>query len=347
MSEERNSPAPNQKNKTRRWRPSKKQILWAVGLGIALIVAILVRNRLGFVPLVLVLLFILIRIGYRYEWTGFGGTSRPKDDKREIKPPKTLWDWMQLLFVPAMLAILAAGLAWWQTSSERAMQAREEARQEAIRAEEAAVQSYLDQMTALLLDLDLRTSQKDSEVRTIAQARTMAVLRVVGPDNRRTLLLFLYDAGLINKEGTIISLDGADLVEAHLSNANLSDAELSGTDLSDAELRDANLSFAILNNANLSGADLSDANLEGVSMSFAKLSNADLEGAFLARAFLGGTDLSNADLSGAAFYGADLGGANLRDAEGVTNEELHQQALSLVDAIMPNGQKYEDWLKDK
>jgi flagellar biosynthesis/type III secretory pathway protein FliH len=46
---------------------------------------------------------------------------------------------MQLLFVPAMLAILAAGLGWWQTCSERAMQAREEARQEVIRAEEAAV----------------------------------------------------------------------------------------------------------------------------------------------------------------------------------------------------------------
>jgi hypothetical protein len=44
---------------------------------------------------------------------------------------------------------------------------------------------------------------------------------------------------------------------------------------------------------------------------------------------------------------ADLRGANLFSAEGITNEELEQQAASLEGATMPDGQKYEDWLKDK
>jgi hypothetical protein len=86
MSEERNSPARNQKNKTRRWRPSKKQILWTVGLGIACIASILIALVVaieadilfGYLPIALVQLFILIRIGYRYEWTGFGARSRPQ-----------------------------------------------------------------------------------------------------------------------------------------------------------------------------------------------------------------------------------------------------------------------------
>src|SRR3712207_7773815 len=39
--------------------------------------------------------------------------------------------------------------------------------------------------------------------------------------------------------------------------------------------------------------------------------------------------------------------ANLGGADGITNEELEQQALSLEGADMPNGQKYEDWLKSK
>jgi hypothetical protein len=39
--------------------------------------------------------------------------------------------------------------------------------------------------------------------------------------------------------------------------------------------------------------------------------------------------------------------ANLRNAEGLTGEELEQQAASLEGAIMPNGQKYEEWLKSR
>ena len=41
-----------------------------------------------------------------------------------------------------------------------------------------------------------------------------------------------------------------------------------------------------------------------------------------------------------------LGRAELLWATGWTAEQL-EQAKSLKDAYMPNGQKYEDWLKDK
>jgi uncharacterized protein YjbI with pentapeptide repeats len=57
---------------------------------------------------------------------------------------------------------------------------------------------------------------------------------------------------------------------------------------------------------------------------------------------LQGASLDQADLSG-----ADLKYATLEDAKGVTNEQLKQQAESLEGATMPNGQKYEDWLKSK
>jgi uncharacterized protein YjbI with pentapeptide repeats len=50
--------------------------------------------------------------------------------------------------------------------------------------------------------------------------------------------------------------------------------------------------------------------------------------------------LNWADLSG-----VEMSGADLRGARGVTNEQLEQQAASLEGATMPNGQKYEDWLK--
>jgi len=52
--------------------------------------------------------------------------------------------------------------------------------------------------------------------------------------------------------------------------------------------------------------------------------------------------LRGADLSGADLSGADLGGF----ARGVANE-LEQEAETLEGATMPNGQKYEDWFKDR
>jgi uncharacterized protein YjbI with pentapeptide repeats len=82
---------------------------------------------------------------------------------------------------------------------------------------------------------------------------------------------------------------------------------------------------------------LKGANLTGAVMPFAYLSGANLRGADL-----GGIILSDADLRD-----ADLSGANLRGAEGFTNEEIEQEASSLEGATMPNGQKYEDWLKDR
>jgi uncharacterized protein YjbI with pentapeptide repeats len=74
----------------------------------------------------------------------------------------------------------------------------------------------------------------------------------------------------------------------------------------------------------------------------ASLRNADLWDANLS-----GADLSNADLIRANLRNAKLSNAYLGGAEGIKNEELEQQAKSLEGATMPNGQKYEEWLKSR
>jgi uncharacterized protein YjbI with pentapeptide repeats len=56
---------------------------------------------------------------------------------------------------------------------------------------------------------------------------------------------------------------------------------------------------------------------------------------------LSGTHLSFADL-----HDADLRKANLRGAQSLTDEKI-AAARSLEGATMPNGQKYEDWIKSK
>jgi len=86
------------------------------------------------------------------------------------------------------------------------------------------------------------------------------------------------------------------------------------------------------------------------------LRGADLRDAYLRKANLIGANLREAYLSGAELYGTNLSRAILGEAKGITNEKLEQQTNFLKGAIetsflegatMPNGQKYEDWLKDK
>ncbi len=234
------------------------------------------RVILAIIALIIVL-SILIWIGYKLVWTGFSN--------------KTLWDWMQLLIIPA---ILAGGAYWLNESARHREQAVTEQRAETERniaadnRQEAALQTYLDRMAELFLDKKLRKSEENSEVRAVARARTLTVLQRLDKDRKGALLRFLHETDLINKDKTVINLSGADLTEANLTETNLSGANLIGADLRwanlikanliGADLRWANLIKANLIGAELIGADLYGANLIGADLSRAKYTknNADL-----------------------------------------------------------------------
>ena len=100
--------------------------------------------------------------------------------------------------------------------------------------------------------------------------------------------------------------------------------------------------FTELTPTNLRGTTLANARLAGAYLGGAKLIAADLSNAQLRDASLIQADLREANLSG-----ADLREANLSNALGISEEELDKQAYSLEDATMPNGQKYEEWLKSR
>ena len=92
---------------------------------------------------------------------------------------KSGWDWLQLLIVPVALTVIGLWFAMRQDArqqrieDQRANAERELAQQ---RAQDEALQAYLDQMGNLLLEKDLRASEEDSEVRTLSRARTLTVL---------------------------------------------------------------------------------------------------------------------------------------------------------------------------
>jgi uncharacterized protein YjbI with pentapeptide repeats len=264
---------------------------------------------------------------------------------------KTVWNWLELLIVPLALAVIGLWFTTQQETRQQIENQRAEAERELAvqRGQDEALQAYLDQMSTLMLEKDLRNSEDDSEVRTLARARTLTVLKRLDASRKEEIMNFLVEADLVREVGgsaPVIRLENADLRDADLSfadlrGANLAYADLEGADLASADLSEANLLFADLSKANLILADLSGAKLLVADLTDAGLFEADLRDANLSNALLTGADLEDADLRG-----ANLAYAKLKDAEEWTEDQL-SEAKNLKGATMPNGQKYEDWLKDR
>lgn len=251
---------------------------------------------------------------------------------------KRFWDYLDLLIVPAAIAIGVAILNSMQ--SERQRNAEDEQKQrelgiEAQRAQDQALQAYLDQLTQLLVtqrDQELIRLQVDDDVRQVVHARSDPLLRALNPTRRWSLVLFLAVMGLLAKGRPLVSLAGADLrgvdgSVAQLKEVDLSGADLSGAELSGAELSGAKLSGANLNGAKLFGADLIGADLENADLRNAELISADLRNAKLQDANLEHAKLEDANLFGAVLHRAKLGHASLRGAD-LEAAELEDADLS-------------------
>ena len=235
---------------------------------------------------------------------------------RESIKEKTAWDWLKLLLIPFLTAMVTIVIASKQNEISRQQnkifqkqneifKQRDEAEKD--RNQQALLIQYLDEITRLVEKGLLTSSDDDNSKtqRTIARARTLTLLRALDSDRKGELIEFLNAAQLIKRDQSII-----DLSESYLVSANLGGAVLSEADLSVAILIEANLSGAILRRANLSGASL-----RGASLSGASLRGADLSGAILIEANLRGANLIEANLRGASLRGVSLKGAYLSGAD--------------------------------
>ncbi|MFN8472452.1 MAG: pentapeptide repeat-containing protein [Anaerolineae bacterium] len=320
------------------------------------------------VVITLLSLWIVLQVipwAYTQPAAGFGERIGPQlSPNQPYQPSKTLWDWMQLLIIPAVLALAAV---WFNRGEKRRERERNEDNQR-----EAALQSYLDKMSDLLLKENLRNAERGSEVRVLARSRTLAMLRRLDYARNKRLVRFLQEAALIDGDDPIISLDkaelrgaqlrGADLTGAHLTEANLREADLRGAYLGRASLRGASLQQADLRGAFLGSADLTGAFLGAANLRDATLQKATLKGAFLDSANLTGASLEEADLreailhkasltrvfmgranlSGTVLHRANLSGAYLREADltgAQVSESQLESARSLSGASLPDGQR--------
>jgi uncharacterized protein YjbI with pentapeptide repeats len=304
------------------------------------------KNKKTFIAAITLLAAItfFIYLGYHFQWSWTGFNEFRGPDTQQYQPVKKLWDWMQLLIVPAVLAVAALLLNYAMSQNERE-EIKDRAKTDGTIAldnqRETLLQNYLDNMSELLLTHHLRDPNScTSGAKDIARARTLTVLSGLDPTRKGNIIRFLYDSQLITLDSStsesVINLKGANLNGANLNRANLMEANLKGADLSNADLSfarldKANFEEACLSEANLTGTQLSDANLTA-----AKLGGAKLKAANLKRSHLNDADLRTADLYSSNLNRANLSGANLSklDLREVSFDTIIINAETNIDGII-------------
>jgi len=227
--------------------------------------------------------------------------------------------------VSALIALLGVLIAQvvnahlTRTTQENQQLLDQEARQN------SELQSYLSTVGEL-------PTNPDPAADTSAQAQTLTVLPDLDSEQKRTVMQFLYQADLINKDDPRISLFYADLTSANLKGT---DSQENKFVLDNVNLRGVNLADADLEYISLKGSNLSYSHLVNTNLSNADLSDADLVHAYLA----------NADLSGATLSDADLNHAELQTATGLTQEQI-DEAKGDERTQLPDGlQRPANWSK--
>jgi uncharacterized protein YjbI with pentapeptide repeats len=270
MKQEQIRPKLNPSSDSNKKKIEPEQILFYFIASIAIIGILVITAALVFGSVVGISSLIPLFQGINWTWTGF------------VK--KTLWDWLQILIIPTILAIGAIWFNRVERNVERKMTLDNQ--------QESALQTYFDRISELLLEKNLSTSKPGDQVQNVARTRILTVLHRLDGNRKRSIIQFLCESNLL----TIF-----DFSEANLSNANLEGLNLKGINLSKANLTNANLNMTNFTDANLSKTQLFSANLTKANLRNANLADAWLKGANLTEA-----DLENVDFRTTNFNELDL-----------------------------------------
>ena len=100
------------------------------------------RHPIIWILTALIVLFILAVAIFGWDWRGFNSEVGPKlSSNEQYRPAKTLWDWLQLLIIPASIAI---GTFWLDSRRKRAEETRRRAFETAEEERRLVLGQYAD-----------------------------------------------------------------------------------------------------------------------------------------------------------------------------------------------------------
>jgi uncharacterized protein YjbI with pentapeptide repeats len=237
-------------------------------------------------------------------WLGLSERRWKKTSDEEIQPAKTVWDFLQLLIVPAILVAIALAFNAAQSSREQKHQdaqiRADRASAEAAR-EDTTLDSYFGRMSDLMLDKKLLSSKRGSAVREVARTETLASLRRLDGARKAQVVRFLYEAGLIGVKTTFVALDGT----PELTDWAGPVITLDGADLRGADFRGARIDGKDADHQVLLAGDLRGARFDGAHLYFVIFDRA---------AILDGATFDRADLYSTSFFDAHVSNASFRHA---------------------------------
>src|SRR5215217_2002306 len=149
---------------------------------------------------ILVLAIGILAFGYVFEaiWAGVKG--------------KRLWDWLDLLIVPAILLLAGTWMSYKVEEHAQDMEARQAKEREL----DAYLQHYFGQIQRLLIQENSLGEENADDARKFAEGHTYTLLKDLDPIRKGRLLTFLYESHLIDTSKSKISLCGADVSGAKI-----------------------------------------------------------------------------------------------------------------------------------
>jgi hypothetical protein len=277
----------------------------------------------------------------KWRWTGLPADPGDGSDAHPPRPAKTLWDWLQLLIVPLVLALAAFALNAAQSDrdreqekrradQERRLEERRAARDRASaedRAREETLRTYIQQMSDLITRHGVQSSrgQAGADTATLARTLTLVALRRLDGARKGLVVQFLLEGGLITADTAweatpqglrrfgcfpVIPRGGRpqDVVDPC---ARLKDAPLS---LKGADLRDAVMPSSLSLFADGRGPAAAPFRTRAAVLDDADLRNADFHGGSLMAVSFDRTDLRGADFTRATIDGASFADSCLSEA---------------------------------
>ena len=264
--------------------------------------------------------FTVLAYRRRWGWTGLPADSGDGSPARPPRPAKTLWDWLQLLVVPLVLALAAFALNAAQADRDQHREDRRAADQRVIaedRAQEDTLRTYFQQMSDLITQSKVEGQKPGmvGDTKTLARTLTLVALRRLDGRRKGLVVQFLVEAGLITHTVPIVLRSkNRSLVlrgtrpKVSLALADLRDAlmpsELGPKDYRFGSRPGAPLGYGQLRAASFDGADLQGADFRRATLTGVSFENANLREATFDGAYFGAASFAGSCLTGASFVGA-------------------------------------------